>query len=103
MLLLANKMAHTSARMNKGRKFSDEILTLLQQGKGLRIRAGIQHAPFHRHLGCCGEGPRFDPILERKAGRLVPDLSQAGRPSIIVMPVGDGVATARVSLKPAAE
>ena len=30
-------------------------------------------------------------------------LCQAGRPSIIVMPVGDGVATVRVSLMPAAE
>lgn len=34
--------------MNKGRRFSDEILTLLQQGKGLRIRAGIN---THRFIG----------------------------------------------------
>lgn len=34
--------------MNAGGKFSDDILTLLHQGKGLRIRAGIG---THRFIG----------------------------------------------------
>ena len=34
--------------MNKRQKFSDDILTLLHQGKGLRIRAGIG---THRFIG----------------------------------------------------
>ena len=37
---MGNKLAYTSARMNARRKFADDILTLLHEGKGLRIRAG---------------------------------------------------------------
>jgi hypothetical protein len=39
MLLLANEPTNTSG-MSERRKFSDDVLTLLHHGKGLRIRAG---------------------------------------------------------------
>jgi len=59
---------HTTARMKAKRQFPEDILAVLRQGKGLRIRAGTSQ---HRFIGIWV-------VVVKDRAFTVPALSQRG-------------------------